>query len=235
VYLAAIRWVDDALRRLREKLEHEGLLDDTVIVFGSDHGETFGENGVHGHARNVLTPVLRVPLVIRLPFTAEPIRVSGQVRNIDVAPTIVEIAGLPAPASFEGRSLLPLLDQSRKPDDRISFARLAVPLFFDASVQDSINAGDWSYARNATPVDGGPAHVARGVAPGAEFLFDRRVDPEENVNLVGREAAEAERLRGQLAEQIERPAEEGVRSRDVRIDPAIAERLRAMGYLQDPQ
>ena len=96
-YLAAIRWVDDAIERVREQLDDAGVLDRSVIIFAADHGETFGEHGVHGHARNVLTPVVWVPLVFRFPFVVEPaVRVATQVRNIDLAPTLLELAGVPS-------------------------------------------------------------------------------------------------------------------------------------------
>ncbi|HIF91793.1 MAG TPA: hypothetical protein EYQ60_01500 [Myxococcales bacterium] len=219
-YLAGIRWVDDAIERIREKLDDAGVLDQTVIVFASDHGETFGENGKHGHARNVLTPVLRVPLVIRFPFKMEPIRVNAQVRNADIAPTLVELAGEPIPESFEGRSLLPLL-WGADDGNRDSFAALGFPLFRDASIQVSVSDGSWSYARNVEP-DPNPA----------EFLFDRAVDPEENVNLIDLEPAMAATMRSLMDEHLSHAPVSAVRGTDVRIDPAIADRLRAMGYLQ---
>ncbi len=232
-YLAAIRWVDDAVERVRKQLDAEGVLDRTVIVFGADHGDTFGEHGIHGHARNVLTPVVSVPLVIRLPFRVEPpARVATQVRNLDLAPTLLDLAGIAIPASFEGLSLLPLVTGEAEESDRPSYAALGVPLFPDASVQSALNDGSWTYARNATPADDDPeAYEGKAVAPGAEFLFDRRVDPGENANLLTRELAEAERMRmlldGHLAQR-----DEGVVESGVRIDPGIAERLRAMGYLR---
>ena len=69
------------------------------------------------------------------------------------------------------------------------------------------------------------------MAPGAEFLFDRRVDPGENANLMAREVAEAVRMSALLDAHLAEP-EEGVVEKGVRIDPGIAERLRAMGYLR---
>jgi len=69
------------------------------------------------------------------------------------------------------------------------------------------------------------------VAPGAELLFDRAVDPGENVNLVAREPREALRMRAQLDAHLAEESE-GVVESGVRIDPGIAERLRAMGYLR---
>jgi arylsulfatase A-like enzyme len=219
-YLASIRWVNDGLARVIDKLDDAGALDRTIVVFGSDHGETFGEDGKHGHARNVLSQVLWVPLIVRFPFPVEAVRVGTQVRNLDIAPTILDLAGVPVPASFEGRSLLPLVTGADGADPT-SFAALGQPLFPDASVQRSVNDGHWTYARNVELDD-------------AEFLFDRSVDPGEQVNLIELEPAQAERMRARLDGHLASGAAEGVLEQDVRIDPAIAERLRAMGYLQDP-
>ena len=218
-YLASIRWVDDVLQRLREMLDDHGLLDRSVLMFTSDHGETFGENGVHGHALNVLTPVLRVPLVLRFPFPVEPIRVQEQVRNLDIAPTLTQIAGIPDPATFEGRGLIPLIVGAELSGDRISYASLPDKLFPNAHRQASVNDGSWSFARNLDEEDG------------REYLFDRRVDPDENVNLVSLEPEQAERMRDLLdAYLASEPLPDTVES-DVRIDPGIAEKLRALGYL----
>jgi len=232
-YLAAIRWVDDAVERVREKLDEAGDLDRTVMVFGSDHGETFGEHGVHGHARNVLTPVVWVPLVLRFPFRVEPpVRVATQVRNVDIAPTLLELAGVPVPGRFEGRSLLPLATGEAREPDRASYAALGVPLFPDASVQRAVSDGAWTYARNAEPPEDDPeAYEARAVAPGAEFLFDRRLDPGERANLVTRELEAAHRMRA-LLEAHRAEGDGDVAERGVRIDPGIADKLRAMGYLR---
>lgn len=86
-------------------------------------------------------------------------------------------------------------------------------------MQSAVNDGSWTYARNATAPDDDPkAYEGKAVAPGAEYLFDRRVDPGENANLLTRELAEAERLRGLLdAHLAER--DEGVVESGVRIDP----------------
>ncbi len=187
---------------------------------------------MHGHARNVLTPVVWVPLVFRFPFRVERVRVATQVRNVDLAPTLLELAGLSVPPGFEGRSLIGLLVGEASEPDRPSYASLGVPLFPDASVQTAVSDGAWTYARNASAVEGADgADEVRAVAPGAEFLFDRSVDPGENVNLVTRERAQAERMRELLDRHLAQE-EAGIVERGVRIEPGIAERLRAMGYLQ---
>lgn len=233
MYQASTLWVDDALRRVREALEASGHMDRTLIALGSDHGETFGEHGVHGHARNVLTPVVHVPLVIRLPFAIEPVRVSSQTRNVDLAPTLLELSGVPIPESFEGNSLLPLATGAEAGVDRPNHTALGVPLFPDASVQSALSTGDWTYARNAPANDEDPkAYESRAVAPGAELLFDRRVDPGENVNLIFLEPGQAERMRQEFDAHWQLEPADAVLERGVRIDPGIADRLRAMGYLR---
>jgi arylsulfatase A-like enzyme len=231
-YLAAIRWVDDAVERVREALEASGDLERTVMVFAADHGETFGEHGVHGHARNVLTPVVSVPLVFRFPFRVQPVRVAAQVRNLDISPSLLALAGVPIPATFEGESLVPLMIGSDSAADRTSYAGLGVPLFPDAAVQTAMNDGTWTFAMNASPPENdSEAYEGRAVAPGAEFLFDQRVDSGENVNLVLREPKEAKRMRSLLHAHLAERGQ-GVVERGVRIDPGIADRLRAMGYLR---
>ncbi len=223
-YLAAIRWVDDGLTRVREALDDAGVLEDSLIVLGSDHGEAFGENGQYGHARNVLTAVVSVPLIIRPPFATAPIRVASQVRNIDIAPTLLDAAGIEVPEPFEGRSLWPLVAEAgegRSTADRESYAGLGLPLFLDASVQHTINTGSWTLARSVAP-DPNPV----------ELLYDRRVDPDENVNLIEREPRDAERMRAVLDAYLAREPTAGVLKSDVRIDPQIAEKLRALGYAQ---
>jgi arylsulfatase A-like enzyme len=223
-YMAAVRWVDDFLSRVREALDDRGLLDRSVLVLASDHGESFGENGGSGHAKHVLTPILEVPLVIRLPFATEGIRVPQQVRNLDIAPTLCELAGIPVPAGFQGSSLVPLMTGAAASDgDRVNRAATGPPLYPGAVIQKSLTDGRWTFARNSGP---GDDH--------REYLFDRGVDPGENVNLIDREPAIAAQLRARLDEDVAAPAED-VRRAEVRIEPSIAERLRAMGYIEQPQ
>jgi arylsulfatase A-like enzyme len=222
-YQAGIRWVDDAIERVREKLGRAGRLERAVLVLASDHGEAFGENGRVGHARNVLSAVLRVPLVVRFPFPIEPVRVATQVRNIDVAPTLLDLANVPVPDGFEGRSLLPLVTGAApEREDREAFAALGEPLYRDAVVQESVTDGEWTYARNLGPEE----------RKGEEFLFDRSLDPGENVNLIARETQQAARWRAALDRHDASGAHPEALATDVRIDPGIAQRLRAMGYLQ---
>ncbi len=216
-YGAAVRWIDEVIARTRGELEKRGLAKRSILVLASDHGEEFGEHGVKGHARNVLSGVLHVPLVIRFPFPIDPLRVAGQVRNLDLAPTLLELLRLPAPESFEGSSLVPQIEGAEAAD-LPWFASLPTRLYPDASPGDSVSDGRWTFVRS--------------LEDGREQLFDRQADPEENVNLIELEPAEAERMRALLAQHLAQPPRAAAVESGVRIDPEVAEKLRAVGYFQ---
>jgi arylsulfatase A-like enzyme len=217
-YRASIAWVDEVIERFREKLDEWDLLENTVLVLASDHGEAFGENGMNGHARNLHAPVLRVPLVIRFPFVLDPVRVPTQVRNLDIAPTLLDIAGLPIPSEFQGNSLLSTLsDGPRRKEPRPAYASLAARLYADSRLQEALNDGHWTLIRSVDDA-------------GGELLFDRDVDPGENVNLIDLEPQAALRMRTLLDTHVEQQALPETVEQGVRIHPALAEKLRALGY-----
>lgn len=116
-YYRLVEGIDYCVGEIREELERRGLLENTVIVFTSDNGRLVSEHGFWGkwfiHEESI-----RVPLIIcdpRLPAARR-----GQVSpalalNIDLAPTLLELAGHKAPATMQGRSLLPLLHNPLAP------------------------------------------------------------------------------------------------------------------------
>ncbi len=216
-YRASIAWVDEVIERLRKRIDTWGELERTVMVLASDHGEAFGENGMDGHARDLHASVLRVPLLIRFPFVAEPIRVSAQVRNLDIAPTLLDIAGLEIPSEFQGESLLSTLGSRAPSLSRPAYASLAARLYSDSRLQEATNDGQWKLIRNADEA-------------GGELLFDRDVDPGENVNLIDLEPRAAARMRAMLDAHVEQEPLPGAAQQGVRIHPSLAEKLRALGY-----
>jgi hypothetical protein len=106
LYDSAVAHVDLLLGRLIERLEESGLARRTVVVLTSDHGESLYERGHQGHF-SLHDEALRVPLVLAAPGL-ESKRVPWQVRSVDVAPTLLELAGLPPASGLDGESLLPL-------------------------------------------------------------------------------------------------------------------------------
>lgn len=110
-YDAEIRSMDRALGVFLSALKKEGLYRDSLIVFTSDHGEEFGEHGRVGwHSHTLFDELLRIPLLLKLPGNLHAgMEVSGQVRAIDIAPTILDLLGLEAPEAFAGTTLVPAL------------------------------------------------------------------------------------------------------------------------------
>ena len=113
VYDAEIATVDEHFGRLLEELDRRGFLDDTLVVFVSDHGEEFQDHGNHGHGSNLYREQIHVPLIVQLPArmraTVERSVVQEQVRQIDIVPTVLEAIGRPGLIETDGESLLPLM------------------------------------------------------------------------------------------------------------------------------
>jgi arylsulfatase A-like enzyme len=103
-YLAAIAFLDHQVDSMLTVLQDRGILDNTIVVVTSDHGELFGENGLSGHAHNLYLNVLRVPLYIRFPAgVPRDLRLARPVSLRDMAATIAGLAG--AGGAMPGHSL----------------------------------------------------------------------------------------------------------------------------------
>ena len=104
-YDAALAYLDDQIDHILTTLEARRMLDNTVVVVAADHGELFGEHGLYGHAHNVYTNVLHVPLVIRFPKRVPAgVRIQHAVSLRDMLATVTDLAGLEK-ANVPGRSL----------------------------------------------------------------------------------------------------------------------------------
>ena len=105
-YDAAIAYLDAEFDRLLNTLVERGVLENTIVVVVSDHGEQFGEHGLKGHANSLYLPVLRVPLLIRYPHAVpEGLRVATPITLRDVASTIVELARVRPEVPIPGHPL----------------------------------------------------------------------------------------------------------------------------------
>jgi arylsulfatase A-like enzyme len=120
-YLRCVASVDDSVGRLLDFLEAEGLARNTVVIYTSDQGFFLGDHGWYDK-RFMYTESAQMPFLVRWPGVARAGATQGAIAlNVDVAPTFLEIAGLPASADMQGRSLVPLLGGSRPPQWRSSW------------------------------------------------------------------------------------------------------------------
>jgi len=111
-YYAAINYLDERVGEVLGALRDTGLDDGTVIVFTADHGELLGEKGLW-YKMSFLDPAARVPLIVRAPDT-DPQRIAAPVSLLDLAPTLVELAGAEPELDGDGTSLAPLLSGSTR-------------------------------------------------------------------------------------------------------------------------
>jgi len=108
-YCRTLMALDDGIGRVYDELDALGLLNDTLIIYMGDNGFQFGEHGLIDK-RTMYEPSIRVPMVAHCPdLFSGGRRVDAMALNIDIAPTLLEAAGAPAPATVHGRSLLPLI------------------------------------------------------------------------------------------------------------------------------
>ncbi len=102
--------VDDGLGRLAAALDRRGILDETFILFTSDNGFFYGEHGLSIERRLPYEESIRTPLIVRYPVVAEAgSQIEDLVVSVDIAPTVLEIAGAPIGDHIQGRSFVPLL------------------------------------------------------------------------------------------------------------------------------
>jgi arylsulfatase A-like enzyme len=221
LYDGAITEIDLELGRLFAAMDESAQ--PTVVVLVSDHGEAFQEHGAFIHDQ-LYEEVLHVPLILRHPRLREGRRVSPRVGLVDLAPTVLDLVGVAAPAQFQGVSLLPVADGKRVPEEVYSEKVRRLPK--DPKVAER---GFSNYA------------LYRGdlkliVHPRPE-LYDLAADPGEQQNL----AADRREVRSLVARarEINRSNNEARRELGIdatgsseALDAEAREQLKALGYLQ---
>ena len=108
-YDTEIAFVDRSIGLLLDTVEQKLPADNTIVVFASDHGESLGEHGYWGHGRNLFEPNLRIPMSLTWKGRVAPAVIAEPAVNLDLAPTLMRLAGLPAPAAFRGYDWGPVL------------------------------------------------------------------------------------------------------------------------------
>ena len=210
-YDAEVAYVDQQLGRLLKGIDTAR----TVVAVTSDHGEGLGDHGETDHGYFIYDSVLHVPLIVAGPGIA-PRVVTEQVRSIDIAPTLLDIAGVADRSTYDGESLRGLMHGRARADVPPSYAESWYPkLHFGWSELRSLRVGEWK-------------HIA---APKPE-LYDLRTDPGELKNVIsargsvaGRMAADMARVTAGFAAAPAAPASA------TRPDPEAEARLRALGYV----
>ena len=232
LYDGEIRNNDAWLEVLLAQLEALGLLESTLFVFVSDHGEHFGEHRrrgelLDGHRAPGYAQVLRVPLIWVHPGLLPARRIEAPVQLVDVVPTLLELLGIDAGELLvQGDSLLPLIRGEEPPWWRDRIALSEEPDAWrgrsDTQISASAFSDRWHLLHSRT-------------LPGPE-LYDYRGDPQEQRPLAGRERERQVLERVLVGMKAANVAIWEAMTRDadgaIRYDPDALEQLRELGYIE---
>jgi arylsulfatase A-like enzyme len=212
LYDAEVRRVDSFVGELAAELRRLRLDRTATVVLVSDHGEAFQEHGMLLH-ESLHAEVTRVPLIVRLPGAQKVAVVSKTVETVDLAPTLLELAGAPVPAAVQGRSLVPFLLGTATPPYR-------------AFGETGLGGGSRFAALDDYRL------LAWGSGDRVE-LFDLGQDPLEQRDLAAAEPQRVEVLRRQLAEwqaEVARTAFGAAAAQPLAED--TLKQLKSLGYVQ---
>jgi arylsulfatase A-like enzyme len=193
LYDEYIPYADAEFGRLVDFLNRKGLLDNSLVVLTSDHGEMF-ERGILGHNTPTLyQPLIRVPLLISRPRQTEREDVYTNTSCVDVLPTLLRAAGQPIPGWCEGAVLPPFSDKIEKDRDIYTVEAKSSPKFAPLNKATiSLVKGDYKLIHYRGYGSGIPPYE----------LYSLTNDPEERVDLYGSQKGVADEMTGILLQKL---------------------------------
>ena len=195
LYAGEVTLVDRWVGRLLQKIEDLGLLEDTAIIFTTDHGTYIGEHGYVGKKDELYEEVAHIPLIMRLPDSegAPHGRCDAIVQSPDLMPTILDLAGAKIPPTVQGRSLLPVIKGEQTEEREIA---VSSPSFVSSVLPSwiTVTSKQWALlaAIQNSDIDGGSEETVESK------LYDLTKDPNETQNLYVEKTEVAEELRSEM-------------------------------------
>jgi len=178
-YYGCCESIDASVGRLRKVLDEEGIAENTIFVFMSDHGCHFMTRNTE-YKRSTHNSSLRVPMLISGPGFESARQIEEIVGIVDLAPTLLNAAGVSVPESMKGHSFLPLVHDAKA---RQAWPNKQLIQISESMTGRSIRTKDWTYCV-ADP--SGDSKAATSSNYHEYQLYDQRNDPHELVNLAGR-------------------------------------------------
>ena len=219
LYDGEIAFMDEQIGRCVAWLEKNGLDRNTVLVLIGDHGEGLGSHGEGTHGYYIYDYALHVPFIVVAPLAGlSGIRVSSQVRAVDVFPTLLELAGAQPTGRTQGRPLLDLMFRPAKTADGVAYSESMSPnLQFGWSALHSLRTPRYKY------ID----------APKAE-LYDLTQDAGEETNLFAQAPDVARQMKADLDRLMTETSRGAPTPQSANLDKETMERLTALGYVGGP-
>jgi arylsulfatase A-like enzyme len=217
LYDGEISYLDDKIGELVQFIESLGILDETVLVLTSDHGDCLGEHNQIGHRMALYEQLVHVPLIIRYPERFQPaVRVMQQVSLVDLYPTLLELAGAdPSQANKNGfHSLITPPAAEARP---FIIAENTAPKSLNSVIARMIRTDRYKYIWKSNQ---------------QHELYDLVKDPGELANLVAVEPETARKMDEQLKAWKRSLGDHRIGTNQTEYDEEIVERLRALGYVE---
>lgn len=226
-YDTEVAFVDSAIRDLLSQLEKLIDLDETMVFFASDHGESLGEHEYWGHGRHLYEPTLHVPLSLTWPARLPPGEIHAPASILDITPTIFGLLDLIVPENmFRGFNWSPVFaGEAAAPSDRATWHQAHRGAVKRAGNTSARRQGLLEIAR----VQGEIKEILR-VTNGKRRAFDLSQDPEELDELGTTETAPSAEL-SEWHQMVVGGLESSDELPPPALDPESIEQLRALGYV----
>lgn len=195
-YYRMISGIDLEIKEIRKKLKEKGLEDNTVIIVMGDNGYFLGERQLAGKWL-MYDNSIRVPLLIFDPRVNKHQDIDDMVLNIDVTSTIADLAGVQIPSTWQGKSLMPIVNQETKTIKRDTILIEHIWDFESIAPSEGVRTEEWKYFRYVNDKT-------------IEELYNLKKDPQEINNLIGKKKyiETANKLRSKLDELIKKNSNE---------------------------
>jgi len=219
LYDGEIAFMDEQVGRCLGWLEQHGLANNTIVCIIADHGEGLGEHGELTHGYFIYDYAVRVPLIIKVPSPGfRNLRISSQVRTIDLFPTLLEMTGIPIPRETQGQTLLPLFFQTENSPGLPAYSESMSPnLQYGWSSLHSLRTNTYKYIE----------------APKPE-LYDLDEDPGENNNVHYRFPRVVKQYKKDLKHLMEKTGHGAPKPETANLDQDTLRRLATLGYIGAP-
>ena len=215
LYAGEIAYVDHQIGRIIAHLKELNLYDSTLLIVTADHGESFGEHGEYTHGYFIYDTTIRVPLICRMPGSAQGIRVKEHVGLTDIMPTILSCVGIDQPLKGRGTDLSPCFSgKTLQPSPRPYYCESMIPTTLACEPLLGLVRDNWKYIETVKPE-----------------LYDLQNDPAEQNNLISTHSDRAQKMKRQLNSLLAQAILPATLNQSTATDQQRLENLRGLGYL----
>lgn len=231
LYSGEVSYTDEHVGRLLDSLRERGILEKSLVILTSDHGEAMNEHWEKwNHGQSTYETTVRTPLIIRQPGGRRGgTRLGVLASNIDIVPTVLDRLGIACPVRVEGVSLAPLLDGGEAPVRDAVFSEATKPWSIEYE-----NDGVWRNARKCRSIRTERWKYIHHPLSGASELYEISTDPQEERDLLVDPSEASVKRADDLRRRLEKWAASAA-PLPSQMDDSLetAEKLRHIGYAAD--